>query len=484
MQGGHGMDADQIRRLKPMLTRYLKRFDDCFARRDTRAHLPVYIEGQLSDLDAKSCEPIAVHAGVAPRTLQEFLAHFKWDEDRARDRLQQTVIEEHAGPNSIGILDETSDVKKGNKTPGVQRQWCGTVGKKENCMVTVHLGYATGDFHCLVDGELFLPESWSEDRQRCREAGIPDEMTYRPKWKIGLELYDRACATGVVFDWLGFDEGYGGKPPFLRALGDREQFFVGEVPKIFTGWLNSPRVTERRFRRARGRGRKTPRVLSGSRPPISVEKMLKYSPALRDQPWVGYHVKDGQKGPIVWEAKHAMITIQDEEGLPGMPLHLVVARNMLDQEEVKYFVANAPPETPVPTLLLVGFSRWRVERCFEDQKQEIGLDQWEGRLYLGLKRHLILSCISYLFLATVREQLRKKNPELTVCQVHTAIGSLVRSWWLNGRASTRLIEHTASVIQRTQQRNAIARKSHIKRTHRRLRKLGITLKELIRCKWP
>ncbi len=400
------MDADQIRGLKSMLTRYLKQFDGCFARKDTRAHLSVYVEGQLSDLDAKSVEPIAVHAGVAPRTLQEFLAHYRWDEDRLRDRLRQLVIEKHAGPNSIGIIDETSDVKKGNKTPGVQRQWCGTVGKTENCIVTVHLGYATGDFHCLIDGELFLPQSWSEDRDRCREAGIPDDMIYRPKWKIALEEHQRATAGGLTFDWLGFDEGYGSKPEFLRVLDDREQLFVGEVPTIFTGWIDPPRVTRRPFRRARGRGRKTPRVVSGSRSAISVKNMLQYSPALRDQAWVGYHIKDSQKGPIVWEAKQTRITIKDDKDLPGIELHLVVARNMLDPEEVKYFVSNAPPETAVQTLLLVGFSRWRVERCFQDQKQKIGLDQWEGRRYLGLKRHQILSCISYLFLATVHEQYR------------------------------------------------------------------------------
>jgi len=124
------MDAKQIRQLKPKLTRYLKRFDDCFARRDTRAHFPVYVQGQLSELPGKSCEPIALAAGVVPRTLQEFLAHCCWDEDQMRDRLQEIVIGKHAGPNSIGIIDETSDVKKGNKTPGVQRQWCGTVGNK------------------------------------------------------------------------------------------------------------------------------------------------------------------------------------------------------------------------------------------------------------------------------------------------------------------------------------------------------------------
>jgi SRSO17 transposase len=403
------MDADQIRRLRPKLTRYLKCFEDCFARQDTREYLPIYVGGQLSDLAAKSCEPIALAAGVPPRNLQEFLAHYAWNEDLVRQRLQELVMREHSGPNSIGIIDETSDVKKGNKTPGVKRQWCGTVGKTENCIVTVHLGYATGDFHCLLDGELFLPEDWANDRERCREAGIPDEVVYRPKWQIGLDIHDRATGNGVTFDWLGFDEGYGGKPPFLRELDRRGQLFVGEVPSTFTGWITEPRVTKRPFRRGRGRGRKTPRLVSGSRPAISVANMLKYSPALRDQPWVKYRVKDGEKGPLVWETKNVQITIKDERGLPGMRLQLVVARNVLDPEEIKFFVSNAGPETSVSTLLLVGFSRWRVERCFEDQKQEVGLDQWEGRRWLGLKRHLILTSISYLFLAGVREHLRKKK---------------------------------------------------------------------------
>jgi SRSO17 transposase len=400
------MDADQICRLKPELTRYLKRFGDCFARQDTRAHLPVYVGGQLSDLPAKSCEPIALEAGVAPRTLQEFLSQHKWDENRMRTRLQQLVVSNHAGPNSIGIIDETSDVKKGDKTPGVQRQWCGKIGKKENCLVTVHLGYATGDFHCLLDGDLFLPESWAKDRQRCREAGIPDEVDYRPKWQIALDLFDRSRDNGVTFDWLSFDEGYGAKPLFLQGLDDRDQPFVGEVPTTFTGWVHPPRVTDRPFRRHRGRGRKTPRIVSGSPKASSVKNLLKHSPTFRDQPWTQYHIKDGQKGPIVWEAKHARITIKDEEDLPGIELHLIVARNVLDTDEVKFFVSNATPETEVSTMLLVAFSRWRVERCFRDQKQEVGLDQWEGRRWLGLQRHLVLTCVSYFFLARVREKLR------------------------------------------------------------------------------
>lgn len=401
------MDAEQIRGLKPMLTHYLKRFDDCFARRDTRAHLPVYVGGQLSDLPAKSCEPIALAAEVAPRTLQEFLSQHHWDDGRMRLRVQELVASEHAGSNSVGIIDETSDVKKGDKTPGVQRQWCGKVGKKENCLVTVHLGYATGDFHCLLDGDLFLPESWSEDRARCREAGIPDEVVYRPKWRIALELHDRARQNGVTFDWLSFDEGYGSKPLFLQSLDDRRQLFVAEVPTTFSCWAKTPAVTDRPYRRGgRGRHRRMPRLRSDAQSPSGVKDLLEHSPPLRDQPWVRYHVKDGEKGPIVWEAKHARVVMKNDDGLPGIELDLVVARNVLDLNEIKFFVSNAPPETEVSTLLLVAFSRWRVERCFQDQKQEVGLDQWEGRGWLSLQRHLVLTSVSYLFLARVRDGLR------------------------------------------------------------------------------
>ncbi len=401
------MDAKQIRHLKPKLTCYLKRFDDCFARRDTRAHFPLYVQGQLSDLPGKSCEPMALAAEVAPRTLQEFLAHYSWDEDQMRDRLQKIVVGEHSGPNSIGVIDETSDVKKGTKTPGVQRQWCGTVGKKENCMVTVHLGYSTGDFHCLVDGDLFLPESWSEDRPRCRAAGIPDNVVYRPKWQIALELYDRATENGMHFDWLTFDEGYGSKPLYLQEMEARGQRFVAGVPVTFSCWASAPCVTQRPYRRGgRGRARKTPRLRSDAPSPSSVKDLFQYSPSLYNQPWVRYHIKDGQKGPIVWEAKQTRIVMKNGDGLPGAELHLIVARNVLDTDEIKFFVCNAPPETKVSTLLLVAFSRWRVEKCFQDQKQEIGLDQGEGRHDRGLQRHLILSCVSYLFLARTRIQLR------------------------------------------------------------------------------
>jgi SRSO17 transposase len=401
------MDAEQIRKLRPDLKRFLHRFDDCFPRCDTRSHLPKYVEGQLSDIPRKSVEPIALKAGVPVRTLQEFLSQHDWDQDRMVSRLQEIVRTEHASPCSIGIIDETSFLKKGDKTPGVQRQYCGAAGKQDNCIVTVHLNYAAGDFHCLLDGELFLPESWSDDRKRCQEAGIPDDVVYRPKTEIALELYDRARANGIEFEWLTFDEWYGVKPQFLRDLDQREQVYVGEIHKYFHAWINPPRVTSRPHR-GRGRAKKVPRLVARSRPAMHVEDLLIYH--LSKQRWKKWRLKDGEKGPMVCEVKHCLIYIPDENGHPSGPYHLLIWRDVLKRDEIKYFISNASPETKVHTLLRVAFSRWRIERCFEDQKGEVGLDHFEGRRYVGLKRHLAITAVSYLFLAQVREALKGEKP--------------------------------------------------------------------------
>jgi SRSO17 transposase len=401
------MDAEQIRSLRPKLKRLLKEFDDCFSRPETRGHLATYVQGQLSDLPRKNCEPIADAVGMPPRTLQQFLSLLEWDQALMKAKLQRLVARDHASSQSIGIIDETACPKKGEKSPGVQRQWCGATGKKDNCMVTVHLGYAWDDSHCLLDSELFLPESWSSDRPRCRAADIPDEMVHRPKTAIALELYDRAKSNGVTFDWLTFDEGYGKSVGFLAALRGRGQQFVAEVPVTFTGWIQPPRVTNRR-RSPTGRPRKSARLVAGSRPFLAVRDHLQHSPELRDQPWHQFRVKDGEKGPMVWEVKHVWFYPNGEDNLPMAPMHLIVARSVLEPNVLKFFVVNAPQDTPLTVLLHVAFSRWRVERLFEDQKTELGFDHFEGRSYIGLIRHQTITALTHLFLSRMQREWGEK----------------------------------------------------------------------------
>ena len=393
------MKAEEIERIGPELKRYMGQFAECFGRREPAEHARVYVRGQLSDLPRKSVEPMADQAGIDPRALQKFLAQHKWDDERMVKQLHQLVARDHSDPNAIGIIDETSFPKKGTKTPGVQRQHCGASGKQDNCAITVHLAYAASDFHCLLSSALFLPESWSADRERCREAGIPDDLVHRTKWQIALELHQQACDNGVRLEWLTADEHYGRPVEFHLELSRRGQKYVVEVPANFWGWCQKPKVVRGR----RGLYRK-------DHPPIStVANLAAYSKSFASQAWQRFHIKDGAKGPIVWEAKAAPMYLKDNDDLPTGPHWLIVARNTLKPDEIKYFVSNAPQDTELGTLLFVAFSRWHVERCFEDDKTELGMDHFEVRTYGAMMRHLALTAVSYLFVARLHQSLKKNS---------------------------------------------------------------------------
>jgi SRSO17 transposase len=240
------MSDYQIKALGSSLADYLGQFLFCCEYTQTFNHLSAYCRGLLSSLERKTCEPIALAAGIPVRTLQEFLRDHSWDHDRMRDLLQSHVaaILRRIPTDDLGtlaIVDETGSAKKGSKTPGVHRQWCGELGKTDNCVVTVHLGIARGRYKTLVDRDLFLPKSWSDDRERCRAAGIPDQLVHRPKWRIALEQIDRARRNGIGMDWLTFDEGYGACPEFLQEVDSRNIHFIGEVPRSFHCFSVRPR---------------------------------------------------------------------------------------------------------------------------------------------------------------------------------------------------------------------------------------------------
>jgi SRSO17 transposase len=416
------MDAGSLGLLLPELESFLHRFDECFVRSEQRQSLRCYVMGQLSDLPRKSIEPMALASGLPPRNLQQFLSLHHWDEDLLRDRVMQVIGREHHDPDAVSSIDETYHAKKGDKTPGVQRQWNGNKGTTDNCSVTVHLTQSSGKFRCLLDSELFLPEAtWSDDRERCRRAGIPDQMVYRSKPVIALELIDRARRNGVPLGWLTFDAGYGMHSEFLHALEERGVLYVGEVPGHLTGWTKPPPVMLKEHASVRrktkngeviGRPRVFPRpkVLAGDMHKAkSVANLVSHSPAFTGQPWTAYHVKDDDGGPVVWEVKAAPFYTKRDR-VPTWAHWLIAARHPLSAE-VKYFVSDAPAGTPLEQLLRVAFSRWSVERCFQDAKSELGLSHFEVRNYQSLLRHMIITALSLLFLARATASRRgKKSP--------------------------------------------------------------------------
>jgi SRSO17 transposase len=398
------MTAEQVAALGPAFTDYLRCFRPCFVTNNTFAHLGTYCRGLLSDLPRKSVEPIALAAGSAVRTLQEFLTHHAWDHDALLARVQRRIVAEHLpAPGHgdadelgvVGLIDETSIPKKGDKTPGVQRQYCGALGKVDNCIVTVHLALKHGGFLAMLDSDLFLPdESWDRDRTRCQAAHIPEAIAYRPKWMIALEQIERATANGVRFDWLVFDEGYGGKPEFLRQLEERGVHYVAEVPRNFMCWPTLPKYhslqrpfAAKRADNAAARGK----------------------PFLR-QDWHTARL-DRQTLPAqAWKVKAAQVYLRREDGLPTDRTYwLIVARNA-ETGEVKYFVSNAPPRTALKLLLKVAFSRWGVEHAFRLVKTEVGFGHFEGRSWKGLLRHMILCQAVMLFVAERTTRLRGEKP--------------------------------------------------------------------------
>src|SRR3954468_6045570 len=232
------MTEQEITALGPAFAGYLRRFRDSLGQDRTAAHFDTYCRGLLSDLPRKSVEPIALEAGTAVRTLQEFLVTARWDHDRARDTLHAhlgaVLADLPADPlGTVGVIDETSCRKWGDQTPGVQRQYLGCVGKIDSGIVTVHVGVVRGRFRTLLDADLYLPKGWAADRDRCRDAGIPGDVRYRPKWRLAVDQWARLSEAGVSFDWLVFDEGYGSKVPLLRFLNLVGQRFVAEVPVNF-----------------------------------------------------------------------------------------------------------------------------------------------------------------------------------------------------------------------------------------------------------
>jgi SRSO17 transposase len=394
------MTADQIAGLAPALTQFLGCFKPCFVTKNTFGHLGTYCRGLLSDLPRKSVEPIALSAGCAVRTLQEFLTHHAWDQGRMRDQVQRRVVRDHlpapggkpaGGVGVVGWVDETSVPKKGDKTPGVQRQYCGASGKLDNCIVTVHLACRCGQFMAMLDSDLFLPEqTWDADRDRRRAAHIPDHVLYASKWLLALDQVKRALANGVRFDWLTFDEWYGGKPEFLRGLEDLGLLYVCEVPANLPCYPGFPRY------------RSLQRPFAAQR----VDGAGKWSKPFKGKPWRKVRLARKTLGDQVWEVRAAQVYLSRDGGRPTDRTYWLLVARSVKTGAVKYFVSNAPPGTALLTLLKVAFTRWGVEHVFRLAKAEVGFSHFEGRSYTGLMRHMTLCQLVLLFAAEQTDRLR------------------------------------------------------------------------------
>jgi SRSO17 transposase len=321
-----------------------------------------------------------------------------------RDELQRRVAREHlpapgakptpGGLGTVGWVDETSTAKKGDKTPGVQRQYCGASGKIDNCIVTVHLACRCDDFTAPLDSDLYLPEqTWDQDRQRCKAAHVPDDVVYRSKWRIALDQIGRALGNGIRFDWLTFDEWYGGKPDFLAGLEKLGLLYACEVPANCPCFPSLPKY------------RSLQRPFAAKR----VDSAVKFSKPFKGKPWRKVRLARKTLPDQVWEVRAAQVYLARDGKPTDRTYWLIVARSVATGE-VKYFVSNAPPRTPLATLMRVAFTRWGVEHVFRLAKSEVGFDHFEGRSYAALIRHMTLCQLVLLFASEQTDRLRGEKP--------------------------------------------------------------------------
>jgi SRSO17 transposase len=324
--------------------------------------------------------------------------------ERVIDRLQAYVGQRLSTLDGVFVVDETGFAKQGKKSVGVARQYSGTLGKVANCQVGVFLAYVSERGHALVDGELYLPQRWTDDRQRCREAGVPETVGFRTKAELALMSLRGAQQAGHLMGyWVTADEHYGQVPTFRDALDGEGWHYVLEVP-CTTPVFEQLAKAEMPAWCGRGQKPSRPRLVDGEARASTV-KALASSLAAVD--WQVLTAGEGAQGPRryrfaarrVWESR---------EQLPGRECWLVFRRN-LDGSEPKYYLSNAPADTSLLRLAQVGAMRWCVETEFRTEKGETGLDEYEVRSWQGWYHHIVLAMLAGAFLLSLQLEWGKKG---------------------------------------------------------------------------
>ncbi len=345
------------------------------ARREVTDAAESYLESLSRPLAAKNCWSIAEARGASdPQAHQRLLRTAVWDEDKLNARRRQAVVDTLGGSDGVLIFDETGFVKSGDKSAGVYRQYSGTAGKIENCQIGVFAAYASSKGRTLIDGRLYLPEAWTDDRERCREAGIPDSVEFATKPELAGQMLDEALADDLPVDWVLADTVYGGNFEFRQTLIDHDLRFVMEVPKNTTVYKRRPRVLHRSPPEgARTRGRPRRRRIKGTRGQVD-EMVDEWGPSS----WKRIQVDGGSKGPreFDWAARQVCVRHKDR-GIQD--LWLVVRRSTANPSELAYYLAWAPARTSLATLARAAARRWPVEECFKEAKGMVGLDDYQVR---------------------------------------------------------------------------------------------------------
>lgn len=390
------------------------RFADLFCRQEPREQSRKYLRGLLAPVERKNSWQLAEAGGDArPDATQRLLYLAQWEADAARDRLQQFVIEVFGDAEGIGVVDETGFIKKGDKSVGVQRQYSGTAGKRENCQIGTFLSYASRHGHVLLDRRLYLPESWVADPVRRAAAKVPECQVFESKPQQAVKMLQHAWAMGVPMRWVTGDEVYGESPQLRAAVADSGRWYVMAVRTHMTVWRKRPQVAVPAWC---GQGRKPTKeqVLEEAVQPMSVLAVVASWPESR---WQRLTVAQGEKGSRLYDWACQRI-VENQEQLPGRDSWLLARRSTTDPTAIAYYLSNAPAETDLLTLAQVASTRYTVEQCFEEAKGETGLDHYEVRYWHSWYRHITLAMMAHAWLASIRLKHTRQKGDLNRSWLH------------------------------------------------------------------
>ena len=398
-------DGIRVYDVRHSLVEFHGRFADLFARSEQRERSRSYLRGLLGGVERRNGWQLAEHLGEeTPDGTQRLLNGAQWSASEARDRVITFCAEKFGDPEGILVFDETGFIKKGDKSAGVQRQYSGTAGRRENCQIGVFAAYVTDRAHVLVDRALYLPESWTSDRDRCREAGIPDHVTFRTKPRSALRIHHRLSRLGLPIGWVTGDEVYGDNPVLRAGLERRQTRYVLAVSSTSEVWTEAPTVQlPQGAPGTRGRPRTRPII---SAPSVPVDALVSsWEPGV----WTSLAVHQGEKGPIVydWAARRV---VHKRDKLPTIEGWLLVRRSVSDPTEIAYYLSNAPESTTLEQLAHVASCRYRVEQCFEEAKDDFGMDHYEVRTWTAWHRFMTLCMMAMAWVASVRHDVTPRQP--------------------------------------------------------------------------
>ncbi|MDG3003212.1 IS701 family transposase [Paludisphaera mucosa] len=389
------VSTDAVRGRDDRLTDFLQRYLPRFYRVEQRATAALVIRGRLGGLERKTSEPIAIEAGLPRKPIQFFVGSGKWDDESVMSELRAHVGDEMADSDGVVVVDGSSFPKKGTESCGVARQWCGRLGKVDNCQVGVFLAYAAGDGYAPLDRRLYLPEDWSGDAARREKRHVPPEVAFRERWQIALEMLDRSL-PGLAHGWIAGDDEFGRASEFRAALRRRKERYALDVP-CNTTVRDLERRRPPRKRAGVGRKRETPFVRADA-----------WAASRSESRWERIEVRDGEKGPLVVDAMTARVRTR-QEGRVGPEERLVVIR-VVGESRIDYALTDAGPEVPLAEVVRAQRRRHRIEEMFEAGNGEAGLDHYEVRSWVGWRHHMTLSLVALWFLCLERRRVGGGNP--------------------------------------------------------------------------